>query len=57
MNVDFHSNAEGDRSLYTQASWIANWVQLVTSILSTVPQAAGKLLIDLINEPDGYFLS
>ena len=44
---------QGNESLYNQASWIASWVQLVQSILATVPQAAGKLLIDLINEPDG----
>ena len=57
--LDFHSNRYGDslgagnESLYDQPSWIASWVQLVQSVLKNTPAAAGKLLIDLINEPDG----
>lgn len=45
--------AEGNESLYKQASWVASWVALVQSVLNNTPSAAGKLLIDLINEPDG----
>ena len=47
------SLAEGNESLYQQASWIASWVALVKSVLENTPAAHGKLLIDLINEPDG----
>ena len=57
--LDFHSNrygnslASGNESLYDQASWIQSWVALVKSVLANTPAANGKLLIDLINEPDG----
>ena len=57
--LDFHSNrygnslASGNESLYDQASWIQSWVALVKSVLTNTPAASGKLLIDLINEPDG----
>ena len=57
--LDFHSNrygnslASGNESLYDQASWIQSWVALVKSVLTNTPAANGKLLIDLINEPDG----
>ena len=59
VNVDYHSNsytntlAHGDGSIYDQPTWTATWVQLITTILQAVPQAEGKLLIDLVNEPDG----
>lgn len=58
--MDYHGNkytdelAHGDGSIYNQASWTTTWVQLVDTIIKSVPQAAGKLLIDLINEPDKY---
>ena len=58
MNVDYHSSkytdelANGDGSIYNQETWTATWVQLLTTILQNVPAAQGKLLIDLVNEPD-----
>lgn len=59
VNVDYHSNlftdevAHGDGSIYNQDTWISTWVQLLEAILQSVPAAAGRLLIDLVNEPDG----
>jgi hypothetical protein len=47
------SLAAGNESLYQQASWIQSWVALLKSVLENTPGAHGKLLIDLINEPDG----
>ncbi len=32
-------------------------VSLVKDILADTPEAKGRLLIDLINEPDGYTLT
>jgi hypothetical protein len=30
------------------------WAQLVSDVLTAAPEAKGKILLDLINEPDGY---
>jgi hypothetical protein len=32
-------------------------VRLLEDILARTPQARGRLLVDLINEPDGYSLT
>lgn len=34
--------------------FIDEWVSLLTDVLTAVPEAKGRLLLDLINEPDGY---
>jgi hypothetical protein len=36
--------------------WVDEWVSLVADILTLAPAAKGKLLLDLVNEPDGYQL-
>ena len=60
VNIDYHSNnytnqiAGGDGSIFDKTTWTQTWVYLLETIVKTVPQAQGKLLIDLINEPDGY---
>ena len=48
------SLALGNESLYDLPSWVQSWVALVKSVLENVPAAHGRLLIDLINEPDGW---
>lgn len=56
INVDFHSNkwgGIGDQSVFNKAQWIANWAALLRNILTQAPEAKGRLLIDLMNEPDG----
>jgi aryl-phospho-beta-D-glucosidase BglC (GH1 family) len=56
INVDFHSNkwgGVGDQSVFNKAQWIANWAALLRNILTQAPEANGRLLIDLMNEPDG----
>ena len=35
----------------------AHRVELLRDILQNTPQARGRLLVDLINEPDGYSLT
>lgn len=40
--------------MYNKEQWIANWVTLLRNILTLAPEAQGRLLIDLMNEPDGY---
>ena len=59
VNIDYHSNnytnqiAGGDGSIFDKPTWTQTWVYLLETIVKSVPQAQGKLLIDLINEPDG----
>jgi hypothetical protein len=36
--------------------WVDEWVSLVADILTLAPAAKGRLLLDLVNEPDGYQL-
>ena len=58
VNLDFHSNLQQDASAQSnysfanQGAWIEQWSELLTAILQN-PNAKGRLLIDLINEPDG----
>ena len=59
VNIDYHSNnytnqiAGGDGSIFDKPTWTQTWVYLLETIVKSVPQAQGKLLVDLINEPDG----
>lgn len=50
---DWTSPATQDKEI-----WICiSRVQLLKDILADTPEAKGRLLIDLINEPDGYTLT
>ena len=59
VNVDYHSNnytndvANGDGAIFDKPTWMQTWTYLLETIVKSVPQAQGRLLIDLINEPDG----
>ena len=59
VNLDYHGNeytdslGNGVGSIYDQPGWTQAWVQLLTIVLQNVPAAQGKLMIDLVNEPDG----
>ncbi len=33
--------------------FVAAWAGLVTDVLALAPEAAGRLLLDIMNEPDG----
>ncbi|CAL8465540.1 g5076 [Coccomyxa elongata] len=71
VNLDFHSigvhetlttgntpfSGADDYTLYDVDGWVGLWVSLVKDILADTPEAKGRLLIDLINEPDGYTLT
>ena len=34
--------------------FISNWTSLVTDLFAAAPEARGRIVLDLINEPDGY---
>ena len=34
-------------------AFVAAWAGLVTDVLALAPEAAGRLLLDIMNEPDG----
>lgn len=55
--VDFHNsgkaNQVGDLAFRDVESFIKNWEKLVKD-LNANPTVSGKLLVDLINEPDAY---
>lgn len=62
VNLDYHSNMNQDvgalrnESFANQTAWISNWASLLTDLTKT-PANKGKILVDLINEPDGYNLT
>jgi len=62
VNLDFHSNMNQDvganrnESFANQTAWINNWATLLKDLVKT-PANKGKILVDLINEPDGYNLT
>jgi hypothetical protein len=35
-------------------SFISNWTTLVTRVLTEIPEAKGRIVLDMINEPDGH---
>ncbi len=52
--VDYQSMAGGPTdNVLDKDSFEASWLALVTKLLAAAPEAHGKLLLDLINEPDG----
>lgn len=62
VNLDFHSNGFQDKavkknqSFADQNAWIQNWATLLKDLQKT-PANKGKILVDLINEPDGFNLT
>lgn len=44
-----------NESFADQGAWINNWAILLEDIQKT-PENKGKILVDLINEPDGCVL-
>ncbi|KAK9833284.1 hypothetical protein WJX81_003097 [Elliptochloris bilobata] len=66
VNIDFHSigmAGEGlglkadDNTLYNTTLWVGLWYDLLSDVFEVAPEAKGRLLIDFINEPDGYGLT
>lgn len=57
---DFHLKqafkGEPDLSVYDPERFVDEWVAL-TKDLVAIPELKGKLLLDLVNEPDGYNLT
>ena len=48
------SSAGSYNALLIAQLFISDWVDLLTDVLAAVPEARGRLLLDMINEPDGY---
>ena len=57
MLVDFHNSGKGDQvgdiPFTNTADFASKWGQLAGD-LAKQPNTAGKLMFDVINEPDGY---
>ncbi len=51
--LDFHSFQGGDVIVQSVPDFVAAWAGLVTDVLALVPEAHGRLLLDIMNEPDG----
>jgi hypothetical protein len=52
--VDYQTMAGGPAdNIFDKDVWMTQWVTLVNSIVQQAPEVHGKLLLDLINEPDG----
>ena len=43
--------------MYDLPTWVDSWEGVLGSVLEAVPASRGRLLIDLINEPDAYNLT
>lgn len=51
-NMYQDQGTKANMSFHDQGAWINNWATLLTDILKT-PANKGKILVDLLNEPDG----
>ncbi|KAK9832841.1 hypothetical protein WJX81_006071 [Elliptochloris bilobata] len=54
--LDFHSFRNDDNIVYSVQDFVAAWAGLVTDVLAAAPEAQGRLLFDVVNEPDGFEL-
>ncbi|KAK9807769.1 hypothetical protein WJX72_008737 [[Myrmecia] bisecta] len=57
INVCYHSygfSLGGDTSIATPSSWVSNWVTLLKAIKAYGPATNGRLILDIVNEPDVY---
>ena len=55
MVLDHQSLTGGPQdNIYDKDYFVASWVNLVKSVVAEAPETNGKLLIDFINEPDGW---
>ena len=56
VNLDFHSFGADEGFLVEPADvepLVNAWADLVANILAAVPEIQGRLMLDLLNEPDG----
>jgi hypothetical protein len=52
--VDYQTMKGGpEDNIFDKESWMSQWVDLVTQLVRYAPETHGRLLLDLINEPDG----
>ena len=52
--VDYQTMKGGpEDNIFDKESWMSQWVDLVTQLVQYAPETHGRLLLDLINEPDG----
>ncbi|BDA48323.1 hypothetical protein COCOBI_11-5840 [Coccomyxa sp. Obi] len=56
--VDYQTmNGGPEDNIFDKDAWMAQWVDLVTQLVQYAPETHGRLLLDLINEPDGFGLT
>ncbi|CAL8465539.1 g5075 [Coccomyxa elongata] len=56
VNIDYHTSDPDDR-IHDFYTFVSNWTTLVTRVLTEIPEAQGRIVLDLINEPDGHKFS
>ena len=58
--LDYHPGIDipnAERSALDVGAFVAGWKDVLSSVLEAVPAARGRLLVDLLNEPDGFALT
>ena len=58
--LDYHPGIDiegAERSVLSVDEFVAGWRDVLGSVLEAVPDARGRLLVDLFNEPDAFALT
>ena len=58
--LDYHPGIDipnAERSVLSVAEFVDGWKDVLSAVLEAVPAARGRLLVDLLNEPDGFALT
>lgn len=58
--LDYHPGidiAGAERTVLDVDAFVAGWKDVLSSVLEAVPDARGRLLVDLVNEPDAFALT
>ena len=58
--LDYHPGidiAGAERSVLDVSEFVSGWKEVLTSVLEAIPEARGRLLVDLLNEPDAFALT
>lgn len=58
--LDYHPGIDvvgAERSVLSVGEFVSGWREVLTSVLEAVPAARGRLLVDLLNEPDAFALT
>lgn len=58
--LDYHPGidiAGAERTILDVDAFVAGWKDVLSSVLEAVPESRGRLLVDLLNEPDAFSLT